>query len=128
MIKEKLKKYKLQLKQIVMLNLKICRLEKSEPNSERLQKYKELLDQINEELQELDIAFECLEPEDAYLVKEHYIFGREWLEIEIDYHKNFRKKPRVEADALRKKAEKSLKTLKEFFEPVYELEMICVNA
>jgi hypothetical protein len=128
MIKEKLKKYKLQLKQVVMLNLKICRLEKTAPNSDILKKYIDLLDQINVELKEIDIAFECLDIEDAYLIKEHYICGREWLDIEIEYNKNFRRKPRIDSDALRKKAERGLKILKQFFEPVYELEMECVNA
>jgi hypothetical protein len=125
MIKEKLKKYRKQMRQIVAINLKIYRLEKENIDTENLRKWKDKLEEITLDLKEMDIALEYLNPKDAYVVREHYINGREWFDIEITYNKTFKDKPKIEADALRKKSDRAIKNLKEFFEPIDALEMEC---
>lgn len=128
MIKATLKRYKLQLKQVPVLKLKIENLEKLNAGDDLIETYKKLLTKIEFELQEFDMALEGLEDDEAYLVKEQCIIGRPWSEISMSYNKIFKNKPQIDIDGLRKKKDKALRDLKEFYEPILELEGCVVNA
>lgn len=124
MTTKRLKEYRRKLRQISLLEFKVSRLKERKNNDEKIARLLTTIDELKLDIQEIDIALECLSENEMYLLKEHYIMGREWLDIERTYNKHFKEKPEIFAEALRKKASRAVKSFNEFYKLIDQLEEV----